>query len=73
MGVERIMADYETSHDVLMRRISEQEARVQKQELLVAYMAAKGLFTKTAEELLGLMRDSLGTLRASLNHHHNSN
>ena len=61
------MADYDLP-DALVRTIAEQEVRLQKQERLVETMAAKGLSTKTAKELLELMRASLDALRTSLNH-----
>ena len=67
------MATDETAYNGILERIAAQEARVDRQERLIVHMAAKGLPTGKAEDLLDLMRIALNTLRASLSHFEGSN
>jgi hypothetical protein len=67
------MANHETAHDALLRRIAEQENRVTRQERLIAHLTEKGLPTGQAQELLALMRVAAAVLRASLAHYPEAN
>jgi hypothetical protein len=63
------MANPQTAYDLLMRRITDQENRVKRQERLVAAMGEKGRSATQAEDLLSLMRAALDALRAGLAHY----
>lgn len=67
------MANPDTGRDVALARVAEQEARIKRQERMIEAMRQKGLPTDLAEELLTLMRNTLGTLRTNLNHRPDSN
>jgi hypothetical protein len=63
------MENLETGRGMLLLRIAEQENRIKRQERLVANMGMKGLAEKEAEELLAVMRTTLGTLHTSLGYY----
>jgi hypothetical protein len=65
------MENDEAPYDAALRRIADQEDRIRRQECLVEAMKENGLSTRQAEELLDLMRATLGTLRSSFSHYSN--
>ena len=62
------MGKQQTVYDAALLRIAEQEERIARQERLVARLRSTGRSAKQAEDLLDLMRTTLGTLHASLPH-----
>jgi hypothetical protein len=63
------MTRSEALRKAALQRISEQEARIERQKELIAHLTAKGIGSASAERLLEAMGDTLNTLRASLSHY----
>jgi hypothetical protein len=59
------MADLETSHQATLQRIAEQEARIARQKVLIAKLAANGWGSGDARRVLATMEDGLTALRTS--------
>jgi hypothetical protein len=67
------MAIRETAYEAALQRITDQEARITRQEQLIRALAKAERPTEKAEELLAVMRATLNTLRLSLGHIPGSN
>ena len=61
-----VMAKDESPREAALRRVAEQQARVARQQKMVAVLRASGLGAYAASDLLQSMEDTLMAMRTSL-------